>query len=191
VDIAVMVGFGYKQAWLAIGVADAVPVIAALGVRDLGEAPWRSGIDLAYFTPDRLAITPPLRGAGDGAWTLVTGSWLMTAPIDLASLSDTLGTEVQRFASHRVVEAHQWARALDGRVVRAFGYVGESGEITTWLGEPEPIEREIGLPPAIDDETLLLVGEDDVMRVAEAWSVDPTSLDGQPAPGPLRMAAVG
>jgi hypothetical protein len=34
-----------------------------------------------------------------------------------------------------------------------------------------------------------MVGEDDVMRVAEAWSVDPSSLDGDPAPGPLRVTA--
>jgi hypothetical protein len=186
-----MVGFGYKQAWLAIRTTDAAPVLAELGLRDLGEVSWRTGVDLAYLTPGRLAVTPPLPGAGGAGWTLVAGTWLFTEPVDLALLSRTLGTEVQRFATHRVVEAHEWSRAVDGRVVRAFAHLGERGELTEWLGDPEPVEREIGLPPAVDDDTFLLVGEDDVMRVAGAWSVDPTSLDGEPAPGRLRMAAAG
>jgi hypothetical protein len=184
-----MVGFGYKQGWLAVRTADPSAVLAALGLRDLGAVPWRSGIDLSYFTPDRLAVTPPLPGAGGTDWTLVVGLWLLTAPVDVASLSGKLGTEVQRFATHRVVEAHQWARAIDGRIVREFGYVGESGELTDWLGEPDAVEREIGLPSAVDEDTFLLVGEEDVMRVAAAWSVNPSSLEGRPAPGPLRMAA--
>jgi hypothetical protein len=184
-----MVGFGFKQAWLAVRTADSSAVLAAIGLRDLGTVPWRGGIDLSYFTPDRLAVTPPLPGAGGADWTLVAGIWLLTAPVDIAALSAKLGTEVQGFGTHRVVEAHQWSRAVDGQVVRAFGYVGESGELTEWHGEPDPVEREIGLPPAVDDDTFLLIGEEDVMRVAAAWSVDPASLDGQPAPGPLRMAA--
>jgi hypothetical protein len=34
----------------------------------------------------------------------------------------------------------------------------------------------------------VIVDERDVMRVAAAWSVDPSSLDGRPAPGPLTVA---
>jgi hypothetical protein len=35
----------------------------------------------------------------------------------------------------------------------------------------------------------VLIGEVDVLRIAAAWSLDPTTLDGRPAPGPLRAAA--
>jgi hypothetical protein len=73
--------------------------------------------------------------------------------------------------------------------VRAFGYVGETGEVTSWGGDPDDTERAIGLPARLDEETDILVSEDDVMRVARVWSVDPTALDGRPAPGPLRAAA--
>jgi len=47
----------------------------------------------------------------------------------------------------------------------------------------------IGLPASLDGDVDVLVGETDVMRVAAAWSVDPTALDGRPASGPLRVAA--
>src|SRR5262249_5758180 len=40
-----------------------------------------------------------------------------------------------------------------------------------------------GHPPAI-------VNEADVMRVASAWSIDPTTLDGQPAAGPVSVLTV-
>jgi hypothetical protein len=169
-------------------------VAAALGLRDLGTVSWRNGIDLAYLTDDRLVLTPPLPGADDARWLLVTGRWLLRgAPaVDIAELSATLGTEVQFFATYRVSELHRWQRAVDGVLTRAFEYVGETGEVTEWRGEIDAAEAAIGLPPVVDDdgETSILVSEDDVMRLARAWSVDPTALDGRPAPGPLRAAAV-
>ena len=50
-----MVGFGYKQAWLAVRDGDPDAVIAALGLRDLGPVSWRVGADLAHLNQDRLA----------------------------------------------------------------------------------------------------------------------------------------
>lgn len=192
-----MVGFGGKQAWLAIraggreGVAASVP--AALGLRDLGEVRWRDGIDLAHLTDDRVAITPPLPGARDQLWVLATGRYLMRpeTTTDVVALSAALGTEVQFFATHRVTELHRWQRAAEGELIRAFGYVGQTGEVTSWHGVPDPAERDAGLPGVLDDETTVLVGEKDVLAVAGAWSIDPTILSGRPAPGPLRIGAAG
>src|SRR5215475_7457838 len=147
-----MVGFGAKQAWLAIGAPDrdVAPeaIMAALGVRDLGAVDWRHGIDLVYLTDDRLAITPPLAGADGRTWTLVAGRALFgeDATPDIAALSASLAAEVQFFATHRVVEAHFWERAAGGRLVRAFRYVGERGEVTRWYGEPDAAEIRVGLP---------------------------------------------
>jgi hypothetical protein len=187
-----MVGFGHKQGWLAISGGEADTVAAALGLRDLGPVGWRQGVDLAYLTDDRLVLTPLLPGAGDASWLLVTGRWLLRpdAEVDVVELSAKLATEVQSFATYRVGEIHRWERAVRGRGVRAFGYVGETGEVTVWRGEPDATETSLGLPahdPGPDD--IILVSEADVMRVAAGWSVDPTSLDGRPAPGPLRAAA--
>jgi hypothetical protein len=186
-----MVGFGYKQAWLAIRDGEAAAVIAALGLRDLGPAPWREGVDLAYLTDDRLVVTPPLAGAGGADWLLVAGRWLMRAdaPVDVAGLSAMLAREVQFFATHRVVELHRWERGRGGVLERAFEYVGKTGEVRLWHGDPDPAERAVGLPAAPTDEVDVLVSEHDVMRVAGAWSVDPTTLDGRPATDPVRVAA--
>ena len=184
-----MAGFGGKQAWLAVAGAEPVEVMAALGLRDLGPVRWRDGMDVAHLTDDRVAVTPPLPGARDTAWVLVVGRRLIGVPPDVVALSERLGAEVQYFATHRVTESHRWQRAVKGELVRAFGYVGQSGEVTSWFGEPDPAERDAGLPGVLDEETSVLVGEQDVMRVAAAWSIDPTTLTG-PVPGPLHAAAV-
>jgi hypothetical protein len=187
-----MVGFGYKQAWLAIRDGDPTAVRAALGLNDLGSVPWRSGVDLAYLTDDRLIVTPVLPGTADpaGRWLLVAGRWFLRpdAKVDVAGLSAALGTEVQFFQSYRGTELHRWERAVGGTTVRRFIYLGEEGEVLVWLGEPDEVERALGLPATFDEEHDFLVGEHDVARVASVWSVDPTTLDGQPSPGPLTAA---
>jgi hypothetical protein len=186
-----MVGFGGKQAWLAARDADRELLCALLGLRDLGPVSWRAGIDLAYFTDDRLMLTPPLLGAEDAPWLLVVGRWLArpASTVDVDGLSESLGTEVQYFATDRSTEHHRWQRARDGVLVRSVDFLGRDGEILDWRGDPDGAERDAGLPAAVDEETDLLVGEADVLRIAGAWSLDPTALDGLPAPGPLHAAA--
>lgn len=189
-----MVGFGRKQAWLAVRGRDPGVVVDALGLRDLGPVPWREGVDLAHLTDNRLAVTPPLPGARDNDWILIAGRRLFTIPstVEAVALSVALATEVQFFATHRVGELHRWVRAVDGVLVRAFDFVGESGTVTEWRGDPDDAERALGLPETAPNgagDADLLVGEDDVARLAGRWSVDPTSLDGRPAPAPLHVAA--
>jgi hypothetical protein len=108
--------------------------------------------------------------------------------VSVAELSARLGTEVHFFATYRVAELHRRERAVHGVVVRAFR-LRDTGEVTDWRGDPDGTKRGLGLPPALDGEPDIQVSEEDVMRVAAAWSVAPTALDGRPAPGPLRAAA--
>jgi hypothetical protein len=190
-----MVGFGGKQAWLAVKSESPADVIAALGLRDLGTVPWRDGIDLAHLTDDRVAVTPPISARPDdqarsavassidgrpddqaGApavgdrWVLATGRYLLRPdrPVDVIGLSAALHTEVQYFSTHRVTESHRWQRAADGELIRTFGYVGQTGEVTSWHGEPSTVELEAGLPAELDEESTVLIGEKDVFRVAAA-----------------------
>src|SRR3954465_5773705 len=102
----VMVGFGGKQAWLAVAGDDPAALIEALGLRDLGPVPWREGIDLAYLTDDRVAVSPPLPGARDIGWIRATGRLFLHRNVDVLGLSEALGTEVQYVATHRVTELH-------------------------------------------------------------------------------------
>jgi hypothetical protein len=193
-----MVGFGGKQAWLAVRAESVASVRAEMGLADLGPVPWRTGIDIAYFTDDRVMLTPALPGAADSRWILVVGRWLALpeSTVDILGLSATLQTEVQYFATDRSTERHRWRRAVDGALVRSFEWLGREGELLDWRGDPDDAERQLGLPaedpeqePGQGELADLVVGESDVLRLAAAWSLDPTTLDGRPAPGPLSAAA--
>jgi hypothetical protein len=61
--------------------------------------------------------------------------------------------------------------------------------VTSWYGDPDPAERAAGLPSTFDDDATVLVSEQDVLSVAGAWSIEPTTLTGRPAPGPLTIGA--
>ena len=187
-----MVGFGYKTGWLAVRDGEADAVLAQLGAQTVGPIAWRDGIRQAYDREDALLVTPLLPGVG-GSWLLVAGWWIAAnhETLDTAALSRALGREVQLFVTHRVVELHRWERSVNGTTVRSFEYIGEQGEVTRWAGAPDEVERAIGLPETYDlgsDDVDVIVGEQDVMRVAGAWSVDPSSLEGSPAPGRLTVA---
>lgn len=147
------------MAWLAVRGQDPV---AALGLTELGEVEWRAGVDLAYFTDDRVIVTPPV-GGPDG-WILVLGMALLKDRPDVTGLSAALDTEVQFFSSHRGLQVYRWQRARSGDLLRSFA--STEGEIDE-LGERSDLEQTFGD----------LVDDGDVHRVAAQWSVDPGTVN--------------
>ncbi len=170
------VSFGFKCAWYAVRAADAQAVAEALDVAKVVPVTWTRGVGAAYSLSGKKNVffTPPL-----GEWTLAAGISLLASddpatevePV-LKKLSKRFG-EAQYFSSHRVVEAHCWAMAQKGKLVRAFYFVGESGENPWNEGKPTKAERALG------KDALKFPGPDEsnVMSVAAAWSVDPSELE--------------
>jgi hypothetical protein len=181
------VPFGPKMAWLALDTTDTEAVATAMGLREARAATWAEGIDAAYQSS--VFVTPPLAD-----WTLAVGAALF--PPDRADafvkpllerLSRQFG-DAQYFCTHRDVELHVWARARQGQLVRAYGWLGEKS-LTLWdEGAPTKEERDLGFrfsdgrSPAAEqaqNKEAMLPGEEDVMLLASYWSIDPTTLDEQ------------
>jgi hypothetical protein len=185
--------FGFKNAWLAVKDVQPHAVAEALSLRNLRDADWESGLKAAYEYPTTCAVfvTPPIDG-----WVLCVGLPLF-APVEsrppafgvlATAWAAKLQTEVQYFATHRIVEAHAWARARPSGLERAYVYVGESGEKVLDVGPQTSEERALGFaffdpssPDAEADdywerEGLTHVGEEHVMALAARWSVDPSTL---------------
>jgi hypothetical protein len=115
-------------------------------------------------------------------WSQVAGPAFVTFSAPQATQT---GVFFNRAGVYRVMLS-----ANDGELVRTFGYVGQTGDVTSWHGDPDPAERAAGLPATFaDEESTVLVSEQDVLRVADGWSIDPARLDGRQAPGPLRVGA--
>ena len=169
------VSFGYKCAWYAMRTNDSDAVVAALGMGRTVESTWGKGIEAAYA--DKVFVTPPL-----GDWILAAGWCLFyegETPADsvqplLTKLSKKFG-EAQYFCTYRVPEAHVWAVARAGKLIRAFGYIGERCEITWNVGRPTKAELALG------EEALDIPGPDEsqVMEIAGAWSINPCEIESE------------
>ncbi|MBV1856591.1 hypothetical protein [Catellatospora tritici] len=188
-------GFGYKTQWIAVRDGEVDAVSRALGLVDPVPMGWDEGADAAYA--QGVYVTPPVHG-----WVLAHGRHLTVPdPGDqgfaarLEELSEQFG-EVQFFGTHRVVEYHAWVLARGGALERGYCYVGDRGEVPLFVGEPTPVECELGkgLLPLSEDCAdwgdsewerwhATTPSEDDVMAVAARWSVDPSELTGVPGPG--------
>jgi hypothetical protein len=179
--------FGYNSSWLAVRATDMRAVAGALGLTDLRAASWAEGLqetsDLQRRRP-AVFVTPPVDG-----WVLAvlgvdiaSDDGLGSAALDLAALSGRFG-EAQKLATQHVVEYHEWQRWVDGKPVRRYCYIGESGEICFDEGARIPAEGNVASAAdleAIADDAELdpnYANEELVMAVARAWSVDPTTLE--------------
>ena len=181
------VGFGYKIAWLAIRTDDTRRAAQALGLSDVRAVSWAEGIDAAYAAYGASGgrplafVTPVVDG-----WTLAVlgGGELLeddgngVGAVDLPSMSRRFG-EVQKYATHRVVEYQEWQRWVNGSAVRRYCWIGESGEIRFDEGEPARAEGNLLRAADLDGDwgAFDLADEDTVMAVAAEWSIDPTTLD--------------
>lgn len=149
-----------------------------------------TAIEASYdLSQPTVVVTPTVPGRG-GVWVLATGVALAVNTPDIASLSQTAAADVQYFASHRVTETRIWAKASGGRIERWFGWSGESGEVLRWVGRPDSIELDLGLPDVdrateatVDAVLESGIDEDSVMIIAGHWSVNPQTLEGAPVPG--------
>jgi hypothetical protein len=165
------VSFGYKASWIAVPAGDAAAIADAMGLTNVQRCSWNDGIARGC-NHEGVFITPAI-----GKWMLSVGSHgdishKTFAPY-LTMLSERFG-EAYYFGTHRVVGYQAWAKAVKGKIVRAFGYLGERGEFLINVGErtAEEIEIDAGLedeeaPP--DEET--------VLDLASKWVLDPRELD--------------
>lgn len=168
------VPFGYKVLWYAVASTDTKKVISALGLNKPRPSTWSQGVAAAY--EGKIFVTPPIKN-----WTLAVGTpfgaTLDNEPGDfveseLRRLSKHFD-EVQFFSSHRVVEAHLWSKAKEGRLVRGYCFVGDRGETTWNFGQPTMGEIEAGF----ENSDSYFPNEETVMAVAKQWSVNPCEID--------------
>ncbi len=180
--------FGYKLCWVAVRSDDSQAVAKALELSGVKASAWQEGIQSAYESS--VFVTPSLQN-----WVLAAG--IPFAPQEhiaesvtsrVESLSRSFG-EAQYFCTHRVVEFHVWARAVDGRLVRGFAYIGDQRETPWNEGGQSTEEEDLGLeffdadspeaskPGYWDKNDLKYPNEGDVMRLAGAWSINPATIE--------------
>jgi hypothetical protein len=168
--------FGRDAAWLALATNDSEAVAQAMQLRTMLPANWQGG--LAAARQSGVFVAPPIDG-----WVLVTGADLWRRR-DLAGevlpllqrLSATFQTACW-FASHSEQEHHGWALCRRGRVVRAYAFAADEGELLA-VGEVTAEERELSCFVAdprdqSDDPIKWWPQRATVHALAARWSRDP------------------
>jgi hypothetical protein len=188
-EIDSAVSFGYKTVWLAVKTDNKKRISEILKLKNTKECNWKVGIAESYNSS--IYITPQIKD-----WTLVCGMSLLNGNNDkkniiyikktIETLSAEFG-EAQFFGSHRVVEYQSWMKAINGKIVRAYCFLGESGENLIVEGEPTNFEKEYKLINTLSKEAqndkyferedLFYPDEEFVMKVAENWSINPQTLE--------------
>lgn len=172
--------FGYKSSWLCIKGTTPEQVISALGLKNSIPANWASG--MAQLR-DKVFVSPVVRG-----YVLVIGYNTFQggdadSEIEVLAAAAKNFAEMQCFATHRVVDFHTWAKFVDGELVRAYGWLGESGEVYLNQGDITSEEDELGFDGFIqsdddDWDSVEFPDEELVIEIAAAWGVDPMFSDG-------------
>lgn len=182
------VAFGYKMKWVTVRGEMIQDVIDSLRLVHPRPANWPEGIECAYRTKG-VFIAPPLNGwiaiVGFAAEDLSGHDSMSPAKRQIESASEVFHVSCS-FATHRVTEYHHWMRAEEGRVTRCFAYLGERGEVLCNEGPVTFAERALrfaNLPP---DQWQ--PDQEDVMKIAGAWSYDPSKLT--PFSGPATLGVI-
>jgi len=182
------IDFGYKMVWFAVSSKDHDKIAEILEIKNKKNCTWQEGIE-AIYTSNKIYITPSI-----GNWTLIAGFGLPNGDSEesveevehiLKSLSKQFG-EAQFFGTHRTSEFHGWIKATKGEVDRAYVYLGEQLETIVTKGRPTELEQAIKLFDSnseeaqkesyFDREDIFYPNEEFVMKIAENWSLNPTTL---------------
>lgn len=169
------VQFGYKTQWFVVKTENTDEIAKELNLTEIQASNWSTGIEGAY--EGYYFITPPVKG-----WTLVVNSRMPDITVNtnenplrvIEKLSKKYG-EAYYFGTHRVVEYHAWAKAINGGIVRAYGYLGESGETLINQGglTTEELENNLVFTDLGVDEPIL-PDEEHVLFMSKEWAVDPS-----------------
>jgi hypothetical protein len=178
--------FGRKIDWIAIKSENHEAIV--IEFRKPGKKFFRTNLESGVYAAFALNIfvCPPIQG-----WILVLN------PLDglsennryeyLKKLSEKFG-EVQFFGSFRGVGYSSWMKFLNGKTIRAYSVV--DGEIFKNEGELTEMEKEFiekAIRTTTDDEELEWIkgegkllsisDEENVLKMAEYWSINPDKLD--------------
>lgn len=163
------------MAWFAVRSTHPQRIAGELRLQNLQVCNWAEGMRIAMRT-ELVFVSPQVCG-----WTFILGDALPFPPqeacLDLLADLSLAFDEAQCFGTEDVTEFHAWARAVKGRLQRAYAFSGEQGIVLWDRGELTPEENALGL---LFPEANILSNSPDsasVFQIAGYWSLDPTRLD--------------
>ena len=178
-----MDAFGYKTSWIVLK-ADSIASIAnALQLSETQPMDWNGGIALGYEAVRLGNRRMFVSGLFDG-WYFVLGD-IPEPTNEIEAFDKLMGSltavspDVQYFISNRVGDGYGWVRYRDRKQTRRV--IWYSGEAHFEHGKPDDLENSViksweGFDDG-DGPYTLGPDEDDVLKIAKGWSLDPSLID--------------
>lgn len=170
--------------WLCIKGATPQEVIKTLGLKNSYEANWESGLKAANENFMKKVFVSPLIGGYVLAIGYIPFGVKNSVKEELAVLDKIADRfdEMTCFSTQSTVDIHVWAKYVNGKLKRGYGWLGESGEIYLKEGNMTPEELKLGFNKLITDtdcdwETVTLPDTEHVFAIAKAWGVAPDLSD--------------
>lgn len=180
--------FGYKTNWIVVKSKQSKELLNILKYEKLVETNWEIGVDATFQNRKLRFICPSLNN-----WTIIVGESIdyvnsISAKRKLSELSKRYG-ETYYFGSYRGTGYASWAKYINGKEERAF--LLDDGDVFYSYGELEEEEKELVTERkfALEkknkedveyhqkyDFLSLLGTEDDVLLMAEKWTINPMEL---------------
>ncbi len=175
------VGF---NGWLCIKGAAPQEVIKKLGLKNAQEANWESGIKAAdEGFMEKVFVSPLINGC-----VLVLGYIpfgvrnSVDEELDILEKFADKFDEMTCFSTQKTVAIHVWAKYVNGKLKRGYGWLGESGEVYLNKGNLTPEEHKLGFAKLITDpdcdwDEVIIPDTEHVFDIAKEWSISPDFSD--------------
>ena len=169
--------FGYKNSWLCVKAQDPQEVIRTLGLKNPRPSNWESGYKV--LREGKVFVSPVIGGFVLAIGYERKGIGTSREMEELARLG-LLFPQVQYYGSHRVVDYAEWVKFEEGKLIRAYGWCGDQGEVLRNEGTVTPEEQQIGMGNPLTDplgtedwDAFDVPDEETVIELAALWGVDP------------------
>lgn len=170
--------------WLCIKGSTPQEVIRALGLLNDMEANWESGLKAVNDNfMKKVFVTPLMNGYVLALGYIPFG--VMNSVNDELKVLDKLADnfdEMTCYSTQSTVDIHVWAKYTSGKLVRGYGWFGESGEVYLNKGNVSAEEVKLGYSNLITDpdcdwDTVIIPDTEHVFAMAKEWGVSPDLSD--------------
>lgn len=175
---------GSSSGWLCIKGGTPQEIIRVLGLKNSYEANWESGLKAVDDNFMEKVFVSPVIGGYVLAVGYIPFGVKNSVKEELAILDKIADKfeEMTCFVTQGTVDIHVWAKYVNGKLKRGYGWLGEIGDVYLNEGNLTPEEFKLGYnklitDPKCDWDKVIIPDMEHVFAMAKEWGISPDLSD--------------